>query len=461
MIKKLLHTTFIFILLGCSQQGTKKELAKTKQSSPLHEIIKNNEIRVAITNNSVSYFVYKGTPMGFHYELIKQYAAHLHVKLKLHVAPDYATALQMLKAGECDILASSVNITGTRKKEMLFTQPFLRSNPVLVQNKKSSKQYVEDWLDVDTLKIAVPAHSASKKIVHNIQEDLGLYINTVFYSGVDQEQLIDWVAEDSIAATLADKIVAKIAKTYYPQLDISIAAGLPHNMAWAVNLHAKKLLQNLNNWMTAYRKTKQYRQLYTKYFRNKKSILRNKEGNESSGKQLSAYDAFIKKEAKILGWDWRLLAALIYTESRFDASQISWAGAFGLVQMMPATARSFGVSRNSSPQKQLEAGRKYIQQLEEELAHSMIDRADLKLFVLAAYNCGLGHIMDARNLAEKEGKDKDKWIEVEPYILLLNNPKYYNDKIIKHGYFRGKETVTHVNRIVHLFESYKNLFAQE
>lgn len=460
MIKNRLHNILIvaLLLLSCNKQQHKLKLDKNPAPSILENILEKQELKVAIINNSVDYFIYRGTPMGFHYELAKEYAKHLGVRVAFHVAPDYAAAIAMITKGECDILASNVSITGSRKKKMLFTSPFLRSNPVLVQNKNSSKQYVEDWLDVDSLKIAIPAQSTGERIVQNIEETLGLCMSVSLYSGIGQEQLIDWVAEDSIVATLADKIVAKVAKTYYPQLDISIDAGLSHNMAWAVGTNAKKLLKNVNDWLAHYKKSKKYRLLYTKYLRNKKSIIRNKKGSIASSKRLSPYDKYIKKEAKILGWDWRLLAALIYTESRFDASQVSWAGAFGLMQMMPVTAHNFGISRNSSPQKQLEAGRKYIQYLEKEFATTMIDHTDLKIFVLAAYNSGLGHIIDARNLAEKEGKNKDKWQEVVPYALLLSNSKYYNDEMVKYGYFRGRETVNHVARIVNIFESYKDLF---
>lgn len=464
MIRNKLHILFFctFILFGCKPTPAKKEAVKVKQQPPvLQKIIESKEIKVVIINNSVDYFIYKGTPMGFHYELAKEYAKHLGVGLSLHVAPDYTSAFQMLETEQCSILASNVNITGSRKKKMLFATPLLRSNPVLIQNKNSSIQYVEDWLDVDSLKIGIPAQSANERIIRNIEEDLGLCIQTSLYSDMNQEQLIDRVAQDSIAATLADKIVAKVAQTYYPQLDISINAGLPHNMSWALNLRATELLQHVNNWLNHYKKTKAYRRLYTKYFRNKKSILRNKEGHTTSNKQLSAYDKYIKKEAKILGWDWRLLAALIYTESRFDASQVSWAGAFGLMQLMPVTARSFGVSHNSPAKKQIVAGRKYIQYLEEEFAKNMTDRKDLKLFVLAAYNCGSGHIADAQKLAEKYGKDKDNWNDVKPYILLLSSPEYYNHKVVKHGYFRGRETVNHVSRIMNLYKSYKNLLSQK
>ncbi len=453
MIKKHLYISLslvFFFAIGCTN-SPKKEV------SIFQKIKQKKVLRVALLNNSIDYFLYRGTPMGFHYELAKAYAKHLDVELDLTVADSYPQALNLIETGECDILASNVNITGSRKRKMLFSTPLLRSNAVLVQNKNSKQQYVKNWLDSDILQVTISGEATSKRIVENIQEDLGIYIDISYDEGIVQEELIDKVADGTILATFSDKMTAKVAKTYHRNLDISIDASLPHNMSWALPLKATELQQDLNKWMKSYKQTRNYRHLYTKYFLNTKSILRNKGGNIASGKRLSPYDRYIKKEARKLGWDWRLLAALIYTESRFDPSQVSWAGAFGIMQLMPLTANNFGASRDSPVGKQIEAGRKYIQYLEEEFSQSMTDKTDIKRFILGAYNSGSGHIIDAQNLAEKHGKDRDKWNEVAPYILLLNNPKYYTDETVKYGYFRGKETVNHVNRITDLYENYKEL----
>ncbi len=459
MTKRTLYILVLFLFcVGCK---SKKEEVAVKQKSVLETVLEQKVLKVIILNNSISYFLYKGTPMGFHYELVKEYAKALGVELKLKVAPDYDTALEMLERKQGDILASSVSITGSRKKKMLFTIPLMQSNPVLVQNKNSTKQYVEDWLTVDSMQLSIISKPLNRHLVKNIEESLGLHFSITSYTDVDQEQMIEWVAEDSISATLADKVVAEVAKTYHSELDISIAAGLSHNIAWAVNLEANDLQEDLNKWLLAYKESREFRLLNIKYFQNKKSLLRNRVGNEMTSVQISPYDTYIKEEAKKMGWDWRLLAALIYTESRFDPSQISWAGAFGLMQLMPRTAKKFGATRYSSEKQQIEAGRKYIQYLEEQFAKDMIDREDLSYFVLAAYNSGMGHIRDARNLAEKFGKDRDCWEDVENYVLLLSSPKYYNDDVVKYGYFRGKETANHVRRIRNLYKNYQSLFAEE
>ncbi len=460
MIKKACYICFYcIILISCVRNGDNKE--QSSERPIFQQVIEERKLKVVTLNNSTSYFLYRGTPMGFHYELIKKYTEKLGVTLDLEVATDSKMALEMLQKGQCHILATNVGITGRRKRKMLFTAPFFQTKPVLVQNKQSKKQYVEDWLDVDTLQVAIAKGLENEHLVKNLEETLGLCMNVLYYSEIDQEDLLSWVAEDSIPATFSDEITAKVAKTYFPNLDISISAGLPHNIAWAVNLEATDLLQNVNEWLRFFKKTPEYRRLYTKYFRNTKSILRNKEGQKLSKKRLSPYDAIIKEEAKKMGWDWRLFSALIYTESRFDPKQVSWAGAFGIMQMMPVTARNFGASRNSSVKKQIEAGRKYIQYLEEKFAKRMVDRTDIKSFVLGAYNSGSMHIVDAQNLAEKYGKNKDKWNEVAPYVVLLNNPKYYKDKVVKYGYFRGRETVNHVKRIQNIYENYKALIPKE
>ncbi len=455
MIKKWLY---IILILGIFGAGcTHKEQPKV---SCFEKIIKQKKIKVAILNNSTSYFLYRGTPMGFHYELMSAYAKHLGVTIDLDIVPDYETALKKIENGECDVLASSVSITGSRKKKMLFTTPIFRSNPVLVQNKNSTFQYIDNWLDVGKLDIAINSTGAAKRTVENLQEYLGIEIDVIVVPDADQEELIDQVAEDLLPATLADKIIAKASQTYYPDLDISVSAGLTRNIAWAVHLNSLDLVENINTWLDEYRKTTTYKTLYVKYFRNEKSIQRNKTGYELSAKQLSIYDTIIKQEAQKIGWDWRLFSALVYAESRFDPKQVSWAGACGVMQLMPSTAKRFGASRNSPIDKQIAAGGQVLQFLENQFAQTMQDKTDLKLFVLAAYNSGAGHIFDARNLAEKYGKNKDKWADVAPYLLLLRQPKYYKDEVVKHGFFKGKETVNHVEKIMNVYEHYKGLFEQ-
>lgn len=145
--------------------------------------------------------------------------------------------------------------------------------------------------------------------------------------------------------------------------------------------------------------------------------------------------------------DWKLLAAIAYNESAFNPNATSHMGAMGLMQLMPSTARQYGAANPYDPEQSVRASAKLIANL---IAHyaSVPDPSERINFMVAAYNAGPGHVDDARRLAEKRGKDKNVWKDnVDEFVLYMSNPEYYNDPVVRHGYFRGGETYNYVNYV--------------
>ena len=176
---------------------------------------------------------------------------------------------------------------------------------------------------------------------------------------------------------------------------------------------------------------------------------------------ISHYDDLFKKYAKEIDWDWRLLASLAYKESNFDTTAVSWAGAKGLMQLMPSTARSMGVppGKEQNAEESVKAAVKYLGITAQSFAE--IPEEERVNFVLASYNSGIGHVLDAMALAEKYGKDPHVWRDnVEKYILLKSNEEYFSDPVCKFGYFRGAETYAFVREVVDRFEQYKQKIKQ-
>ena len=177
-----------------------------------------------------------------------------------------------------------------------------------------------------------------------------------------------------------------------------------------------------------------------------------------AGGIISHYDAYFQRYASTIRWDWRLLAAQCYQESTFDPQARSWAGACGLMQIMPSTADHLGLSRANifNPEQNIAAAVKYLDELE----HSFSDireRSERTKFVLAAYNGGHFHIRDAMALAQKNGRNPYHWHEVEPFVLGLSTPQYYNDPVVKNGYMRGSETVDYVRKIQERWNGYRGV----
>jgi len=432
------------------------------------DIIKEKGKIVVLTDyNSTSYFIYRGQPMGYQYELLQELADHLGLQLEVIVSNDLNHSFNKLETGDVDLIAANLTVTKQRKKIMDFTIPHSKTRQVLVQRKPDKwenldKKSLESSLIREQLYLAgktvyVQANSSHAFRLHNLSDEIGENINIV-EANEEVEHLISLVASGEIDYTVSDENVAQVNQNYYQNIDVETPLSFHQNLAWAVRRNSGKLLKEINEWLTRFKETREYKLIYAKYFQNNRSaqIVESDYYTLTSGR-ISAYDDYIKTYSEELGWDWRLIASLMYQESRFQPDVRSWAGAFGIMQLMPATASKFGISHNSSSEQQIRAGIKFLKWLEQRLDY--IEDHDEKVkFTLAAYNVGLGHIIDARNLAEKNGSNPDVWDDsVDKYLLSKSDPKFYNDPVVKYGYCRGKETYAYVRDIMERYEHYRNL----
>ena len=178
--------------------------------------------------------------------------------------------------------------------------------------------------------------------------------------------------------------------------------------------------------------------------------------NRSAG-VISRYDNLFKKYAPVARWDWRLLAAQCYQESCFDPNARSWAGARGLMQIMPGTASHLGLSMEQihEPEANIAAAARYISELNASFGD--IPSSERTYFILAAYNGGGYHVRDAMALARKNGRNPYRWADVSHFLLLLRDPQYYNDPVVKNGYMRSNETFDYVERIRIRYAQYRGV----
>jgi membrane-bound lytic murein transglycosylase F len=197
--------------------------------------------------------------------------------------------------------------------------------------------------------------------------------------------------------------------------------------------------------------------IYNRYFKSPRTSLLRMQSKYSSlgGNKLSPYDDLIMDGARKLGWDWRLLAAMVYQESKFNPNGQSWAGARGLMQLMPETAKRFGASDPSDPRQSLYAGVNYLLYLDKYWAKRVPDEKEKLKFMLASYNAGLAHILDAKKLCGKYGKDATSWSDVEYFLLKKSDPEYYRDPLVSTGYCKCEEPVRYIRDVLARFEDYR------
>ena len=409
-------------------------------------------LRVAVDNNSSSYYIYRGRRMGYEYELLLDLGKRIGVQVEFIVAADIDEAFSQLADGRVDLIAMNLQQNTDTKRVVSFTEPIGSMSTVLVGREKLLSW---DSLGKDTVVVRKGAVYTKQLVQLKDSLDLGFSILEV----PDHEEiLLDRVAEMEVKWTVAEKTVAQTNATYYDELQLGLDVSKEGPVTWAIRSTSTDLLQLINTWLVDNKEVFIYR-TYSKYFLNSKNQYDRSTSEYSSlgGNQISVFDELIQENAKSLGWDWRLLAALVYKESRFDTSALSYAGAQGLLQLMPVTLERFGVTNPNDPAESLGGGVRYLQYLDKFWLERVPETNERIKFILASYNIGQGHVEDAWRLTLKYRKNTHSWKDVSYFLNLKSDPKYYRDPVVKSGYAKGHTAVNYVRDVLALFQSYKAL----
>ncbi len=463
----MIFIIFLVLFFSCNHRTT--ELKVQNSFHDLEGIIERGKL-VAVTDyNSTSYFIYKGEPMGFNYELLGAFASHLGVDLEIITENDIDRAINLLNSGEADILSMSLTVNNERKEHVRFSSTIHETRQVLVQHKpdrwrsmtadRISSLVVRNPLDLAGKVVYVQKGSSHAQRVRHLQSEIGdtIYMVELPY---EAEGLVSLVARGEIDFTVCDENFALVAATYYPDIDVSTPVSFQQKQAWAMRREGSEALAGaLDSWLSGYRRTKSFALLYAKYFRNPRSgIIFSSRYYANSTGRVSPWDELIRQYSDSISWDWRLLASLIYQESRFDPYVTSRAGAVGLMQVMPSTGDYFGIDVTSSPEDNLRAGVMYIRWLDDMFRERIPNDNERVKFILASYNAGPGHVLDAMRLANSEGVDSSTWHgSVEQFLTKKSHPDYYNHPEEAHGYFTGRETVSCGTAIMKRYGHYRNI----
>ncbi|MFO7756570.1 MAG: transporter substrate-binding domain-containing protein [Bacteroidales bacterium] len=424
---------------------------------------------VALTDyNSISYFIYKGEPMGFQYELLREFADYLQIELEVVTENDLSLSFEMLNNGRIDLMALNLTVNNERKERVKFSSPISKTRQVLVQKRPDNWRQmtmdeiddvlVRSLLELSDKTVYVQTESSYAQRMKNLQSEIGDTIHIVEVP-MEAEELIKLVADGEINYTVSDENIAMVNRTYYPDIDLETPVSFEQNLAWAVRKSGSDaLLAELNKWIEGFRDTRRYALIYAKYFKNSrtKHIVMSDYYSLGEGK-ISRWDEYFRQYSDSINWDWRLLASLVLQESRFEPDVRSWAGAYGLMQLMPSTGNQLGIDIYFSPENNIRAGVKYIQWLQDLFEDKVPDEDERIKFILAAYNVGPGHVLDARQLARKYGRDPDIWDNnVAYYLLRKSDPEFYHDPVVEHGFCRGEEPYNYVIEVLDRYEHYAN-----
>ena len=455
----------------------------------LAQIRERGSLVVLAPYNSTTYFIYQGEPAGYEYELLRAFAKDLGVTLKMVVVTDPKSLFPLLNSGEGDIAAARLiaPVGPTTQLEdqspVSFTRALYRTEPVLVQQDSAPSTAGEGTekalapgpadplpeVDINARlvtkpsqlagqTVSLPEKSAYRRTLVELSDEISGDIYVVeMGEKIQDEALAQKVARGEVQFTVMQKNLADLKEAEFKNLKVRPILGQTHGVAWAARKNSPELINALNQWIEEKKNGSYFDTLYKKYFIDRRRYLERvtSEYLTSTTGKLSEFDPLIKQSASDLGWDWRLLASQAFQESRFKPAARSWAGATGLLQLMPATAREFGVTNALDPADNVKGAVKFLQWLQRYWEKRIPDENERLKFILASYNTGAGHVEDAQRLTEKYGGNPKVWQDVSYWLLQKSTLQYSNDPVVKFGFCRGLEPVNYVSNILERFNHYQ------
>jgi len=426
---------------GCTNKQKDRSLA---------DILKSGEITVITKKNAYCYYLYQDQAMGFEYDLAKAFADYLGVRLNIKIEKNWESMLPALENGSGDFIAASMTITPERLKHVLFSDGYNEIQQHIIVNRNNSLIKSPDHLAGKTVHVrkGTPYEDRLLEL-----KEKGIHLGIQLYENIPTHELIRQVENNEIEATLADTNIALLTRRYYPKIFISDPISEKEPLGWAVNRNATDLLNEINLFFKIIKSNGQFETIYKKYYSNieRFDYLDIKTFHKRIKTRLPRYDKIIQEVAEKYSFDWRLIAAQIYQESHFDPMAQSIKDAYGLMQLIPALAEQFNVKDILDARQNIEAGTHYLREL-----YDFFDKAnpsDRMYFALAAYNIGLGHILDARYLAREQNLDPNKWSSLLQTLPLLRHYEY--NKNLKFGYAKGTQPIIYINQIMIYYDILK------
>lgn len=418
-----------------------------EESGLLEKIKAKNELEVVMVNGPTTYFVGAIGKEGFEYLLLKDFAEHLGVALKLRVVSTVNEAMTLTKEGVGEITAGALTKTKERKEEYVFGPSYFNVKEFVICHQKMIKhqEFPRSVSDLVGLNIMVGKGTSYEESLRDLQKELP---ELTFETSVEHssEQLLALVSEDKVDCTVVDSNIFSVNNRYYPALRKAFSISDNKELAWILRNGDKELNAKLIAWLSKLECSGEMARLKDHYYSNTQQFnyVNVSAFHKRLTSRLPKYQDLFMKAGQKYDIPWTLLAAQSYQESHWDRLAKSPTGVRGMMMLTLPTAKEMGVKHRLNATQSINGGAKYYAQLLKRVAPD-VQGVDRYKFAYAAYNVGMGHLIDARALARKLGKDPDTWKDIKTVLPLLSQRKYYKD--LKYGYARGQEPVDYVEAI--------------
>ena len=434
-ILPVIATSALFMLGGCQETV-----------SPELEAIRDKGELVVITRNApTTYYINRhDQPTGFEYDLAKAFADHLDVDVRFKIRHSIADVQQALRNGEGHLAAAGLTRLASRAKEFRFGPAYHQVQQKLVCRRGGEQP--NRLAELPEMSLLVIADSSYDERLEELKAEQLPELTWEADPDISTEMILRQVQEDEVDCTLADSNIVAINRRYFPELDVVRPMSEPQDLAWMLPQEAEGLEQELETWFREVEDSPLLSKLMTRYYAHVEifdyvDVSRYRRRIEE---RLPQYRDLFEKAGEQYGIAWDLLAAMGYQESHWNPKARSPTGVRGLMMLTQTTAKRVGVDNRLDPEQSIRGGAQYLADLRERLPEGLTE-PDRTWVAMAAYNVGLGHIYDARRLAELLGRDKNSWSALRKVLPKLARPEYYKD--LRYGYARGGEPVHYLRRI--------------
>ena len=414
------------------------------QKPALQHILDEGVLHVLTRNADTTYYTGPHGAEGLEYDLVKAFADHLGVSLKMSTEDNLKDMLNKVQENEVDFAAAGLTVTAEREKTLRFSESYQSITQQLVYHRsiprpKTMDDAVEGMMEV----IANSSHVEKLKELSQKYPRLSWDEN----KETGSTELLTLVDERLIDFTIADSNEIILARRFRPNLRIAFDISKPQKLAWAFSKDGdNSLYEAANKFLKSYKKSGQLAQLLKRHYNHASNY--NYAGTPTYlghvRYRLPRYQQIFENAGEVNNIDWQLLAAVAYQESHWNPRAISPTGVKGIMMLTKVTAKEMGIKDRTAPDQSIKGGSQYLRELSAKFSPEL-DKLDRLWFTLAAYNVGFGHLTDARLITKNRGGNPDKWVDVKENLPLLRLKRWY--KKTRYGYARGNEPVKYVENI--------------
>lgn len=419
-------------------------------STLLQRIEKSGVLVVATRRGPTTYYPGAKGPDGFEYALVRQFARHLGVQVRYVFPPTLDDLLDATERGTVHLASAGLSVTPERQKRLNFSSPYSYVTPQLVYRRGDPRPRTLDNITAGQLHLV--ANSSHEETLRRLQATDYPHLTWERHADAGSDKLLAALDEGTIRLTVADSNEVELSRRLYKYAATAFELGEPQPVAWAFARHTdQSLLDAANDFLHIVQEDGRLQRLHARYYGHagRLNFVDTREFWRNVRDRLPPLRRYFEQAAEQTGIDWRLLAAIGYQESHWQAGAVSPTGVRGVMMLTQSTARQMDIKDRDDPAQSISGGARYLRVVEKKIPQRIREPNRLWL-TLAGYNIGFGHLEDARILTERDGANPDLWMEVKQRLPLLAKKKYY--QTLRHGFARGQEPVDYVDNIRNFYD---------